>query len=123
MAVADLTLALPLALGSSLLSGVSDFAGGMAARNGHIFRVLAVTAPISWLVTIALLPVMGADFSRPAVLWGLASGVASTAAFGLFYRCLAIGPMGLLSPSLPFCQRSCRWSQPWPWVSVSGRLG
>ncbi len=98
MAVADLTLALPLALASSLASGVSDFAGGMAARHGHILLVLSVTAPTSWLVTIALLPVMGADFSRPAVLWGLASGGASTAAFGLFYKCLAIGPMGLLSP-------------------------
>lgn len=98
MAVVDLALPLPLALGSSLLWGVSDFAGGMAARDGHIFRVLVVTAPFSWFVTIVLVPVMGADFSWPAVLWGLSSGVASTAASGLFYRCLAIGPMGLLSP-------------------------
>jgi drug/metabolite transporter (DMT)-like permease len=94
----DAALVLPLALASSLFSGVSDFAGGMAARHVHILRVLAVTAPASWAVTLALAPVMGAAFTGPAILWGLASGLASVAAFALLYRCLAIGPMGLLSP-------------------------
>ena len=94
----QVAVALPLALASSLSSGVSDFAGGMAARHAHVLRVLAVTAPASWLVTLALLPAIGGDFTVPAVSWGLASGVASAAAFTLFYECLAIGPMGLLSP-------------------------
>ncbi|CAL9328704.1 hypothetical protein SUDANB126_00032 [Streptomyces sp. enrichment culture] len=36
---------------------------------------------------------------RPATLvWGVASGFASAAAFALLHRTLAIGPMNVLSP-------------------------
>jgi drug/metabolite transporter (DMT)-like permease len=63
-----------------------------------VLRVIAVAVPTGWVVTLALLPVLGGTFSPAAVAWGAASGVASSAAFALLYRCLAIGPMVLLSP-------------------------
>ena len=96
--LSETAVALLLALAGSISNGISDFAGGMAARGAHVLRVIAVAVPTGWLVTFALLPVVGGTFSRAAVLWGAASGVASSAAFALLYRCLAIGPMALLSP-------------------------
>lgn len=94
----EVAVAVPLALLSSVSSGIADFAGGMAARHVHILRVLAMTAPASWIVTVGLLPALGGVFTVSAVSWGLASGLASAAAFALLFQCLAIGPMGLLSP-------------------------
>ena len=91
-------LALLLALASSVAYGCADFAGGLAARGAHVLRVVAIAAPASLVLTVALLPVLGGDFSSPAVGWGAASGVASAAGFALLYATLAVGPMSILSP-------------------------
>ena len=91
-------LALLLALGSSIAYGCADFAGGLAARGAHVLRVVAIAAPASLVLTVALLPVLGGDFSDAAVGWGAASGVASAAGFALLYATLAVGPMSVLSP-------------------------
>jgi drug/metabolite transporter (DMT)-like permease len=57
-----------------------------------------IAAPASLAVELVLWPVLGASFSGGALGWGVASGVASAAAFALLYRTLAIGPMNVLSP-------------------------
>ena len=93
-----MTAALLLALASSLAYGAADFLGGVAARGAHVLRVVVVAAPVSLLVELLLWPVVGATFDAGAVWWGVASGVASAAAFALVYRTLAIGPMSVLSP-------------------------
>jgi drug/metabolite transporter (DMT)-like permease len=94
----ETAIALPLALAGSISNGVSDFAGAVASRHNRVLEVVAMAMPASWAVVLILLPVVGARFSGPAVMWGAASGLASCAAFLLLYRCLAIGPIGLLSP-------------------------
>ncbi|THV24525.1 EamA family transporter [Glycomyces paridis] len=91
-------IALLLALGSSLAYGSADFLGGLGARKAHVLRTVAVAAPASLAVELALWPLLGADFSAGALGWGAASGIASAAAFVLLYRTLAIGPMNVLSP-------------------------
>lgn len=93
-----LMIALLLALTSSLAYGAADFLGGLAARDAHVLRVVAIAAPASLLVELMLWPVIGASFDSGAVAWGAASGLASAAAFALLYRTLAIGPMSVLSP-------------------------
>lgn len=93
-----MTVALVLALTSSLAYGAADFLGGVAARDAHVLRVVAVAAPASLVVELLLWPVIGARFAGGAVAWGAASGLASAAAFALLYRTLAIGPMSVLSP-------------------------
>jgi len=87
-----------LAALSSLAYGSADFVGGLAAQRAHVLRVVAMSAPAGLLVEAALLPVLGAEWNRQALAWGAASGVANAAAFVLLYRCLAIGPMSVLSP-------------------------
>ncbi|MFE0629216.1 EamA family transporter [Streptomyces sp. NPDC058864] len=91
-------IALLLALGSSLAYGCADFLGGLGARRAHVLRTVMVAAPASLAVELLLWPFLDASFSRAAVAWGAASGVASAAAFALLYRTLAIGPMNVLSP-------------------------
>ena len=90
--------AILLALSSSLAYGAADFLGGVAARGAHVLRVVVIAAPASLVVELLLWPVVGASFAPGAVAWGVASGVASAAAFALLYRTLAIGPMSVLSP-------------------------
>jgi drug/metabolite transporter (DMT)-like permease len=91
-------VAILLALASSLGYGGADFAGGLASRDAHVFRVVAAAAPAGLLVNLLLLPVLGADWSASAVAWGAGSGLASAAAFTLLYQTLALGPMSILSP-------------------------
>jgi drug/metabolite transporter (DMT)-like permease len=96
-----MTVALLLALASSLAYGAADFLGGLAARSAHVLRVVMIAAPASLLVELVLWPAIGARFSAGAVVWGAGSGLASAAAFALLYRTLAIGPMSVLSPLVP----------------------
>jgi|SRR5450755_337666 drug/metabolite transporter (DMT)-like permease len=91
-------LAVLLAVASSLGYGVADFAGGLATRTAPVLRVLAVTAPVSLVADVALLPLLGGRWSAGALGWGAASGLASAAVFALLYQSLALGPMGVLSP-------------------------
>jgi drug/metabolite transporter (DMT)-like permease len=91
-------VAILLALASSLGYGGADFAGGLASRDAHVFRVVAVAAPAGLVVNLLLLPVLGADWSASAVAWGAGSGLASAVAFTLLYQTLALGPMSILSP-------------------------
>jgi drug/metabolite transporter (DMT)-like permease len=93
-----MTVAFFLALASSRAYGAADFLGGVAARGGHVLRVVAIAAPASLVVELLLWPAIGATFDDAAVAWGAASGLASAAAFALLYRTLAIGPMSVLSP-------------------------
>jgi len=91
-------LAVILAVASSLGYGVADFAGGLATRTAPVLRVVAVTAPVSLVADVALLPLLGGRWSAGALGWGAASGLASAAVFALLYQSLALGPMGVLSP-------------------------
>lgn len=91
-------LALSLALASCMFYGTADFLGGHSSRHVHVVRVIVITAPASLIVELALLPLLGATWSTQAVVWGAMSGVASAAALALLYRCLALGPMSVLSP-------------------------
>lgn len=91
-------LAIVFALASSAAYGCADFFGGLAARHMPVLRTVMIAAPVSLVTMVALWPFLGATWSREAVLWGGASGVASAFAFALLYRSLAIGPMSVISP-------------------------
>ncbi|ADG98751.1 protein of unknown function DUF6 transmembrane [Segniliparus rotundus DSM 44985] len=87
-----------LALAGAVSYGVADFAGGMASRRSHVLRVVMLSAPASLAMAFLLTPLLGADFSGGAVVWGAVGGLASVAAFPLFYLSMAVGPMSVLSP-------------------------
>ncbi len=91
-------LAIAVALGAAAAYGLADFAGGLAARGAAVLRVAAVAAPASLVAVVLALPLVGAAWSTAAAVWGAASGVAAAASLVLLYRCLALGPMSVLSP-------------------------
>lgn len=91
-------LAVLLALACSVSYGVADFLGGLASRAAPLLRVVGLAMLASLVVEAGLLPLVGGRWSAAALTWGALAGMASAAGFGLLFRSLAIGPMGVLSP-------------------------
>ncbi len=83
---------------SSLTYGVGDFLSGMASRRDSPLRVVALTHPLSAVVMLLLALGLGQPVPpRADLLWGAASGLVGLAAVLMFYRALALGPMGAVS--------------------------
>jgi uncharacterized membrane protein len=91
-------LAIVLALASSLGYGCADYAGGLASRGVSVLRITMIAIPVGTVLLVASLPLLHAQWSVPAVVWGGLSGVFSAGAFALVYASLAVGPMSILSP-------------------------
>lgn len=92
-------MAVLAALASSLLWGVADFAGGLASRRLPSVVVVG-WSQISALVVLTPLVLVTIGVPAPGAWlgWGLAAGVAGLAGLVTFYRALAIGTMGVVSP-------------------------
>ncbi|MFM9135104.1 MAG: DMT family transporter [bacterium] len=88
-----------LALVSSLAWGCADFVAGIATRRVGALRVLSVSYPAGAIpLTLAAAFLIPGVIDADTVAWGLAVGLVGILAMYLFYRALAAGPMGLVSP-------------------------
>lgn len=91
-------MGLVLALGAALSFGISDFTGALAARRASAITI-TITAQLAGLVfllpALALLP--GAP-SSTALLLGAVAGLVGSGGLVLYLRCMALGPMGVVSP-------------------------
>ncbi len=86
-------------LGSALVYGFADVAGGVATRRMHVLTVLAGAYAIS--LPVILLAAIVSRSGMPGtdgVAWSVAGGAAEAAAAGLLYLALAAGTMGIASP-------------------------
>ncbi len=88
-----------LAVVSAVLWGAADFGGGLASRR------LPALAVVGWSQGVALIGLLVAvAVVRPVASssgwlgWGLLSGAAGAVGLVCFYRALAIGTMGVVSP-------------------------
>ena len=87
-----------LALASSVLYGVADFSGGIAARRGPVVTVTA------WFQVIGVLPLVAWALLAPGVTrgtdlaWASASGLAGGLGVTLLYRVLASGNVSTGAP-------------------------
>ena len=88
-----------LALASSLLWGVADFAGGKSARR-VLALVVVLISQIAGLVTALATAVASDSLTAPMgyLPWAVGAGLAGVFALVLFYRALAIGTMGIVAP-------------------------
>lgn len=86
-----------LSLLSAVLYGVGDFWGALASRRSHSLQVLPMIVFSGLLTVLAMIPFLGANFSQSAVIYGVLGGIFGAAGFFVFYRALAIGPMGIAS--------------------------
>jgi drug/metabolite transporter (DMT)-like permease len=92
-------LAVALALGSSLLYGVSDFLGGLKSRTLPLLSVLLVSQGGA-LVALAILALALGE-APPAVEflgWAVLAGISEAVGVAALYRGLARGKMSLVAP-------------------------
>jgi drug/metabolite transporter (DMT)-like permease len=88
-----------LALSASLLWGGSDFMGGTASRRLSPFAVIAWADSLVLVVLLVLAAALGQLHpDLGVVLWGSGAGVAGLVGVIAFYRALADGTMGIVSP-------------------------
>lgn len=87
-----------LALFSAAGFGVSDFAGGLAARRVPALRVVLVSYPVALVLLGTLAIAVGGPIPLGAIGWGLASGVALGLGGWWFYAALGSGPISVVSP-------------------------
>ncbi len=91
--------AIALALGSSVLWGLSDFLGGLKSRSYRVPFVLTLMYASSLAVMGAFVALRG-EGPPPAtyLLAGLAAGLFGIAGLMAFFRALAIGTMSIVAP-------------------------
>ncbi|POX40678.1 hypothetical protein C3486_12825 [Streptomyces sp. Ru73] len=87
------------ALATSLLWGAADFGGGLLTRRMRALTVVVVSQTIAAAVLGVIVVATGAWHTAEPRLWfAVAAGVVGPAAMLCFYRALALGPMGVVSP-------------------------
>ncbi|WP_129837974.1 DMT family transporter [Streptomyces sp. RFCAC02] len=88
-----------LALATSLMWGLADFGGGLLTRRMPALTVVVVSQALAMAVLGALVAVTGAWTEAGPRLWfAVAAGLIGPVAMLSFYRALALGPMGVVSP-------------------------
>jgi drug/metabolite transporter (DMT)-like permease len=90
-------LALLLALGSSLVWGTADFAGGSLTKRLPAFAVTVVSQAAGFVALIAVVAVRG-EVGWRSFSFGLLAGLGGGAGLAAFYRALSLGTMSVVSP-------------------------
>ncbi|WP_455359519.1 EamA family transporter [Streptomyces sp. SYSU K21746] len=87
------------ALATSLLWGLADFGGGLLTRRIPALTVVVVSQAIAVVVLSAVVLATGAWSETGPQLWfAVAAGIVGPVAMLSFYKALALGPMGVVSP-------------------------
>ncbi|KQX57432.1 MULTISPECIES: DMT family transporter [unclassified Streptomyces] len=87
------------ALATSLLWGLADFGGGLLTRRIPALTVVVVSQALAVLVLGTVVLATGAWTEAGPQLWyAVGAGVVGPAAMLAFYKALALGPMGVVSP-------------------------
>ncbi|MGX1129076.1 drug/metabolite transporter (DMT)-like permease [Streptomyces glaucescens] len=87
------------ALATSLLWGLADFGGGLLTRRTPALTVVVVSQSIAVLVLGAIVVATGGWSEAGPQLWfAVGAGLVGPVAMLAFYKALALGPMGVVSP-------------------------
>jgi drug/metabolite transporter (DMT)-like permease len=87
-----------LALASALTFGVSDVAGAVAARRASALTVTLGIQLSGAVVLVPLLAIVPGAPSWRAIAVGAAAGAVGNVGLLLYLRCMALGPIGVISP-------------------------
>ncbi len=92
-------MAAVLAILSALMWGTADFLGGVTARRRSAVAIYLGSQAFGFVLLLTVALVRG-DWHAPLgyVWWGIGLGISGLVAMIAFYRALALGPMGLVSP-------------------------
>ncbi|MFJ3446188.1 EamA family transporter [Streptomyces sp. NPDC086081] len=87
------------ALATSVLWGLADFGGGLLTRRVPALTVVVVSQSIAVAVLGAVVVATGGWSEAGPQLWfAVAAGLVGPVAMLAFYKALALGPMGVVSP-------------------------
>ncbi|MEV0523131.1 DMT family transporter [Streptomyces sp. NPDC050439] len=87
------------ALATSLLWGLADFGGGLLTRRLPALTVVVVSQTIAVVVLGAIVVATGGWTEWGPQLWfAVGAGLVGPVAMLAFYKALALGPMGVVSP-------------------------
>lgn len=87
------------ALVTSLLWGLADFGGGLLTRRSPALTVVVFSQSIAAAVLgVIVLATGGWSEAGPRLWFAFAAGLVGPAAMLCFYKALALGPMGVVSP-------------------------
>ncbi|MGW2344640.1 EamA family transporter [Streptomyces sp. NPDC001661] len=87
------------ALATSLMWGLADFGGGLLTRRIPALTVVVVSQTIAVVVLGAVVVATGGFSEAGPQLWfAVAAGLVGPVAMLAFYKALALGPMGVVSP-------------------------
>ncbi|MFI7400347.1 DMT family transporter [Streptomyces sp. NPDC049541] len=87
------------ALATSLLWGLADFGGGLLTRRTPALTVVVVSQGIAAAVLGSIVLATGGFSEAGPRLWfAFAAGLVGPVALFSFYKALALGPMGVVSP-------------------------
>lgn len=88
-----------LALLSSAMWGTADYLGGRLSRTRPVVVVLGISQAFGLLVMLAVATALGAWPALPTVAgWSVLASLAGSTGLLLYYRALATGVMGVVSP-------------------------
>lgn len=88
-----------LALLSSVMWGSADYVAGKLSRRRHVLVVLGGTQAVGLVAMLVIATVTGAwGDPRDYVGWAVLASVSGATGLALYYRALAIGTMGVVSP-------------------------
>jgi drug/metabolite transporter (DMT)-like permease len=90
-------LALALALGSSVVWGTADFAGGSLTKRLPTFAV-TVWSQSAGLIALVVVVAAREHVGMRSFLLGLAAGAGGGAGLAAFYKALSLGTMSVVSP-------------------------
>jgi drug/metabolite transporter (DMT)-like permease len=87
-----------LAFACAFSYGFGDYFGGLATRKSPLLKVLPITVGTGLVSLLIAAPVIGADFSRQAVISGLFAGTCGIVGYIFVLKSLGLGPMGAVAP-------------------------
>ncbi|MFD4858964.1 EamA family transporter [Streptomyces atratus] len=87
------------ALATSLLWGLADFGGGLLTRRTPALTVVVVSqAAAAVVLGVIVIATGGWSEAGPQLWFAVAAGAVGPVAMLSFYKALALGPMGVVSP-------------------------
>ncbi|MGE0299695.1 EamA family transporter [Pseudonocardia sp.] len=91
-------MSVPAALPSAVFYGVGDFTGGLAARRAPVLTVTFVSQVAGLALLLPALVLLPGAPSLAAAGFGVVGGLAGATGVLLYFRGLAVGPMGVVAP-------------------------
>lgn len=78
--------------------GVTDFVGGVAARQVAALRVIMISTPVSMLLIGGLAAMSGGSVTLNAAIYGALGGISQAIGIWWFFSALGSGPISVVSP-------------------------